>query len=99
MGCKSTLLAYLFFFSFAAQAQISGRVTDSAGHNMQFCNVLLLKAADSAIITGTTTDTAGNFNLKTEATGDVRLLAYFDGFKKQYTNIFTLSQPGQTYNA
>ena len=99
MGRKSTLLAYLFLFSLVAQAQITGRVTDSAGYSMRFSEVLLLKAADSAIITGTTADTSASFNLKTATTGDFRILVAYPGYKKLYSNVFTITQPGQSHNA
>lgn len=96
---RNSLLLFICLYSFVGHAQITGRITDSVTHSVPFCNVLLIKAADSVIVNGTTSDSTGAFALKTTETGDFKLLSYSIGFQKKYATSFNLATAGQVYNA
>ena len=53
--------------------KITGKVVDEANNSIAFANVLLLKAADSTFVQGTSTDDIGKFVL-TEVESDLYLL-------------------------
>ena len=50
----------------ATAATFTGTVLDEQGQPFAFANVVLLNPADSAFISGTTTDDAGAFSLTAE---------------------------------
>ena len=72
MSCKylkMALLALASVMSWASHAQtreISGKVVDADGADLQFVNVVLLSLPDSSIVTGTMTDEQGLFCLSAE---------------------------------
>ena len=72
MGCKYLKLALLTLasvMSWASHAQtreISGKVVDADGADLQFVNVVLLSLPDSTIVTGAMTDEQGMFCLSAE---------------------------------
>ena len=66
---KMALLALVSVMSWASYAQtreISGKVVDADGADLQFVNVVLLSLPDSAIVTGTMTDEQGMFSLSAD---------------------------------
>lgn len=87
------------FFTCTAHAQVTGTVADSTGNPLLFCNVMLLKTADSLAVTGTSTDEAGNFTLEKKDTGSFRLLISYSGYKNYYSSSFTLSEAQPKYDA
>ena len=63
-----------------AQRVVSGQVVDEAGEAVPFANVVLLTAADSALVTGGVTDETGAFRLETDAAGQTLLKVSFVGY-------------------
>jgi len=96
---KSTLLVLLLFCSLISAAQINGRVADPANKSIPFCNILLIKAGDSSLVTGTTADTSGRFQLEIKSIGNFRVLASYAGSNKNYTPVFRITDVGQQYDA
>jgi hypothetical protein len=89
----------LLFDTSIAHAQVTGNVSDSTGHPLLFCNVMLLKTADSVAVTGTSTDEAGNFTLEKKDTGSFRLLISYSGYADYYSTPFSLSEAQPKYDA
>ena len=94
-----------FFFSFLfllsifslpllGQTLLSGQVKDEQGQPVQFANVLLMQAQDSALYKGTLTDGTGNFSLEGISGGTYLVKAFMIGYKPAFTPAFTLP-PGQ----
>ena len=63
-----------------AQRAVSGQVVDETGEAVPFANVVLLTAADSALVTGGVTDETGAFRLETDAAGQALLKVSFVGY-------------------
>ncbi|MEM9078197.1 MAG: TonB-dependent receptor [Bacteroidota bacterium] len=61
------------FFCWGQTFRISGKVVDEGNNSISFANVLLLKAADSTFVQGTSTDDTGRFVLR-EVPPDLYLL-------------------------
>ncbi len=80
-------------------SQVTGNVADSTGIPVLFGNVMLLKASDSTVVTGTSTDEAGNFTLEKKDTGTFCLLVLYTGYQKYYSYTFTLSETQPKYDA
>ncbi len=78
------MLAFLMS-AFAVQAQnysLSGKILDQAGVDPLIgVNVVLLKAADSTQVVGTTTDLEGNFQFPNLASGAYLLRATYVGYQ------------------
>lgn len=64
-------------FSFAQEYQISGNVKNTEGITIAFANVLLLKATDSTVIKGTSTNEKGEFTIDRIVAGTYVLTASF----------------------
>lgn len=60
------LASVMSWMSFAQTKEISGKVVDADGADLQFVNVVLLSLPDSTIVTGAMTDEQGMFCLSTE---------------------------------
>ena len=65
------------------QGLITGRVFLQGDGAMEYANVALYKSGDSALVTGTVTDTEGKFELKKIPLGRYYLEVDFIGFKKK----------------
>ena len=69
MSCKYlkmallTLASVMSWVSHAQTREISGKVVDADGADLQFVNVVLLSLPDSLIVTGTMTDEQGLFRM------------------------------------
>ena len=90
-------VAVLFWSIFAfAQQQgtiISGIVQDGRYKApLEFANVQLLNAADSAVIKATATDKRGKFNLENVSNGNYVLLCTFIGYEKVKTQLTVSNQ-------
>lgn len=102
---KKSSLLFLFLLivsllcSNEAHSQVTGNVADSTGHPILFGNVMLLKANDSTVVTGTSTDEAGNFTLEKKDSGSFCLLVLYSGCLKYYSQTFTLSETQLKYDA
>ncbi|MDD2284976.1 MAG: carboxypeptidase-like regulatory domain-containing protein [Paludibacter sp.] len=66
-----------------AQHAINGKVTDSNGFPIEFVNVVLYALPDSTMVTGTTTDSNGEFSLQAASPGDAFLQISFIGYQTQ----------------
>jgi iron complex outermembrane receptor protein len=103
---KRKLHGYTYFIflgllicSLKTMSQISGRVVDASGKAISFCNVVLTKATDTTLVTGSTTDVSGNFQIEIKGAGTFRLLVAYIGYKKFYSPLILLSDETKQYNA
>ena len=62
----ATLATLFTTFTYAAQLQIDGQVTDEQGQPVSYANVVLLSLPDTTFVDGGVTDSAGVFNIATE---------------------------------
>lgn len=66
----------------AGAAIIRGKIIDSlSGKPLEYATITLLNSSNGKTITGTTSNTAGQFALENIATGEYRLLVEFIGYK------------------
>ena len=78
------LVLMILLTALGAQAQsyeVSGYVRDASGAPMPYANVILLSAADSTEVTGSSADEAGFFNIPRVAPELYYLTARFIGYK------------------
>ncbi len=81
----------LFVYQFGyCQYTVNGNLQDSKGEVLGFANVLLINAADSAFVAGTTTDIDGKFNLSTDKTGQYLVSVSMIGYTTFYSQKFDL---------
>ena len=93
---KTLYLTLVFLgLSYSNYAQtfgdISGNIQQTTGESLPFANVLLLNAKDSSLVKGTISKENGNFVFEKTKFGSYLVMASMVGFKKTYSNIFTLS--------
>ncbi|MBD1395694.1 TonB-dependent receptor [Pontibacter sp. JH31] len=84
-----------FSTAFAQQATIAGKVLEDANKPMGYANVLLLQAADSALVKGTLTDEAGAFQFEGIAIGRYKVVASMVGFGKSKAMEAHITAPDQ----
>lgn len=66
---------------------VTGKIIDSSTNElMEYANIALYSKRDSSLITGTITDSKGNFTIKEVPLGRFYLTANFIGYNKQYVN-------------
>ncbi len=88
----------LLFLSFAqfgyaqTDSSISGQLQDEKGVGISYANIALLKASDSSLVTGSVTDEAGNFKIKSPSAGSFLLRVSAIGFKNYETAAFNISE-------
>lgn len=82
------LFACLSLFS---QVQISGVIHSTDGRTLPFVNVLLLSAADSALLKGEISEDDGSFVFTDIPANDYRLLLSMVGYAELYSEVLTLS--------
>ncbi|HEV7231411.1 MAG TPA: TonB-dependent receptor, partial [Bacteroidia bacterium] len=82
---KGFFLSLCLLYSFVSFSQISGRVLSNTGQSIPFCNVVLITAADSALVTGTTTDSAGLFQLEIKRPGTFLIRVVYMGYNEKYS--------------
>ena len=93
---KQIIMAALFIsFSWgirAQQLQIRGKVIDLSDKSpLEFANITL-QTADSAFITGTTTDSKGLFRIEKVKAGDYQVSVSSIGYKTSVVSVLGLSQ-------
>ena len=72
------------FFSFGISAQnITGKVTDTENQPIEFANVALYSLPDSTLVTGTVTNTEGEFSLTPNGAKNAFLKISFIGYETQ----------------
>ena len=90
------MAALLISFSWgvrAQQLQIRGKVIDLSDKSpLEFVNITL-QTADSAFITGTTTDSKGLFRIEKVKAGDYQVSVSSIGYKTSVVSVLGLSQP------
>jgi hypothetical protein len=100
-----SVFVYSVFFicstlcSVSLQGQITGQVVDQTGTALQFCNVFLIKASDSLLVTGTTTDVNGRFQLEPKIIGSVRVSVSYIGYEKFYSPLIPVTSLTKQYDA
>lgn len=98
MNTYYKILASLLIFLFAQQgfAQsdgiINGQIMDEKGVEVSYANVALLKAADTSLVTGSVTDEAGKFRIKSPSKGKYFLRVSAIGFAHYETTTFEISE-------
>ena len=87
LGCSFSLLAL------AQTGMLKGKLHDSKGAPVPFANVALLKAADTAFVAGTLTDSAGAYSMPAPAAGTYLLRFTAIGFTRNKTAPFDITDP------
>ncbi len=77
--------------SFSQTGTLKGKLQDSKGAPLPFANVALLKAADTAFVSGTLTDSAGTYSIATPAPGSYFLRFTAIGFTRNRTKDFDIT--------
>lgn len=81
------LFASCFVISSIAQnLSISGSLADAANQPVMFANVVVLRQADSSLVTGSTTDMDGNFKIDNLQAGKVIIKASYLGMEDLFLN-------------
>ncbi|MBL7943386.1 MAG: TonB-dependent receptor, partial [Flavobacteriales bacterium] len=88
-------LALLFGMAAAihlqAQHLITGTITDGNAQPLEFVNVLLLNAADSAMVKGAVTDATGRYEFESVNAGSYMVKCMIIGFETNTTETISLS--------
>ena len=66
---------------------VSGNIKDESAQPVAYVNVLLMKAQDSTIVSGSTTDDHGIFKLNNVQSGSYVLKASFIGYQDIYLSV------------
>ncbi|MBL0741957.1 outer membrane beta-barrel family protein [Chryseolinea lacunae] len=92
--------AFLFFaFAFVALStfgQVSGKLTTANGEPLPFVNVLLLNAADSALVKGIMSTALGEYRIENVPGGTYMLRITAIGYKSYHSPSFSLTTPNAT---
>ncbi len=93
----------LFSTMLFAQGRSSGTVSgvvkaDSTNRPLEFVNVILLNQADSAIVTGTVTDSKGKFEISNIPVGEYFLTYSLLGFKEIHPSQFRMDSKRPALN-
>ena len=86
-------------FSFSAFAQggqsgtLNGKLLDQKKITIPFATVAVMKAPDSTIVTGSTTDIDGNFELKAPSPGEYYLRFSAIGYTSTFSSRFQVEDP------
>lgn len=80
------LLAFLSSTFAWSQYTVRGEIKDVKGESLPYVNVLLLKAQDSTVVSGTSSDDNGMFFIENAAKGSYILKSSFIGFETHYKN-------------
>ena len=86
-------------FALLAPAQtgtLKGKLQDNKNTALPFANVALLKAADTAFVSGALTDSAGTFTIPTPASGTYFLRFTAIGFTRHKTDVFEITDAGSS---
>ena len=82
------LLGIYSVLTVSLEAQtLTGTVTDPGGSGIPYGNVLLIARADSTFLSGTTTDSAGNYRLEASDLSDCRLKVLALGYAENYQTV------------
>ncbi len=89
----------LLFCSLSALGQVKGKIVDASGKPLPFCQVGLVKAADTSIVSVTSTDESGKFSIEAKEEGSFRVMVTYVGFKTFYSPVFSISENIKDYDA
>ncbi|WP_081212473.1 outer membrane beta-barrel family protein [Salegentibacter sediminis] len=81
-----------------AQEGISGKLEDQKEETVPFATVSVIKLPDSTLVTGTTSDIDGNFNLKPSEEGEYVLKFSAIGYADNFSEELEVSGPGFNYD-
>lgn len=95
---RYTIIFLVSLLSQAALAQngnglLSGKLQDAQGAPLAFANIILLKASDSALVSGTVANGEGAFTIATPVAGTYFLKFTSIGYKARTTATFQVSGP------
>jgi len=95
------LFSFLFFLfvSTIAMGQVKGKVMNASGKPLPFCQVGLVNAADSNVVSVTSTDEAGKFEIERKTNGSFRVMVSYIGFKIFYSPVFKITNESKSYDA
>ena len=94
------LAACLLSFSLQAQtADISGQLITDDGKAAEFANVLLLQAADSAVVLLELSDESGNYKFRNVDAGNYLVRVQGIGFEDQFSAPFELAGKDAVFGA
>jgi iron complex outermembrane recepter protein len=91
------VFSFLFLNVAGIRAQVTGSVTDTLNQPLPFSNVMMIRASDSTVVTGTTCNESGAFQLEKKESGSFRLMVMYSGYEKKYTDVFTLAETESSY--
>ena len=80
-------------FLFAQEGVLSGSLQDQKEETIPFATVAVMKLPDSTVVTGTTTEMDGRFEMNTPLKGEYLLRFSAIGFKSAFTEPFKISAP------
>ncbi|MFZ9386493.1 MAG: outer membrane beta-barrel protein [Chitinophagaceae bacterium] len=86
--------AFLVSFSVARAQQVSGRVKDQQGKDLEKSTVSLLNAKDSSVVKLAATGSDGKFTISAGKSGRFLVSASYVGFEPVYSKPFDLSGSG-----
>ena len=89
-------LLIIILFSNVAFAQITGKIITPKGEAVPFVNVLLLAASDSSLVTGTTTNEGGNYQLSLSKIGRFYLKISGVGYQTRLSEAFEVNSSNST---
>lgn len=87
-------MGYSSFAQAAAAGNLNGTLLDQEKVTIPFATVAIMKAPDSTIVSGSTTDIDGKFNLKAPKPGDYFLRFSAIGYTSSYSSRFEVREPG-----
>lgn len=90
-----TLLIFTFFSNFAL-AQITGKIITPKREAVPFVNVLLFAASDSSLVSGTTTNEGGSYQLLLAKTGRFYLKISGVGYQIRFSEAFEVNASNPT---
>ena len=100
-----SLLSILFFSLFGTSSltaqedgQLTGSLEDQEGSTIPFATVAVMQLPDSTVVTGTTTDMDGKFEMDAPKNGDYLLRFSAIGFKSIFTEPFEVASSGYQKN-
>ncbi len=92
MVAATLLTTSLLWAQNSSLNKVSGNVLDEKNEPFPFVNVLLLKAADSTLAKGLTTNADGNYQFEQVVTGRYFTLVSMVGYQKVYSKPFDVNK-------
>lgn len=96
MKLYRTLLVFAFFsvsYAYCQEGSLSGTLKDQKEESLPFATVAVLKLPDSTVVTGTTTEMDGTFEMQPPQKGNYLLRFSAIGFRSRFTEPFKVVSP------